>query len=79
MIQGMGVQWALTFLGLLALCFAPLPFLFYFKGKSIRAKSKFAPAPDIEQDKKRDEESGPEEEKTGNEENGNGEEAKKQA
>lgn len=28
-----------------------------FYGKKIRAKSKFAPAPDIEQDKRRDEES----------------------
>ena len=29
---------------------------FYFYGKKIRAKSKFAPAPDIAQDKRRDEE-----------------------
>jgi DHA1 family multidrug resistance protein-like MFS transporter len=36
-----------------------MPFIFYFFGKRIRAKSKFAPAPDLEQDKKRmDEEAG---------------------
>ena len=34
----------------------PMPIVFYIYGKKIRAKSKFAPAPDIEQDKKRDEE-----------------------
>jgi DHA1 family multidrug resistance protein-like MFS transporter len=33
-----------------------MPVVFYIYGKKIRAKSKFAPAPDIEQDKKRDEE-----------------------
>lgn len=34
-----------------------MPVFFYVYGKRIRAKSKFAPAPDIEQDKRRDEES----------------------
>jgi DHA1 family multidrug resistance protein-like MFS transporter len=33
-----------------------MPILFYLYGKKIRGKSKFAPAPDIEQDKRRDEE-----------------------
>jgi len=33
-----------------------MPVVFYIYGKKIRAKSKFAPAPDIEQDKRRDEE-----------------------
>lgn len=33
-----------------------MPILFYIYGKKIRAKSKFAPAPDIQQDKRRDEE-----------------------
>lgn len=33
-----------------------MPFLFYIYGKRIRAKSKFSPAPDIAQDKRRDEE-----------------------
>ncbi|KAK5129381.1 hypothetical protein LTR08_003541 [Meristemomyces frigidus] len=58
MFEGMGIQWACTLLGCVAALFIPMPFLFYYKGKSIRAKSKFAPAPDIEQDKRqRDEES----------------------
>lgn len=34
----------------------PTPFLFYIYGKKIRAKSTFSPAPDIAQDKRRDEE-----------------------
>jgi DHA1 family multidrug resistance protein-like MFS transporter len=34
-----------------------MPVIFYVYGKKIRAKSKFAPAQDIEQEKKRDEES----------------------
>jgi DHA1 family multidrug resistance protein-like MFS transporter len=40
-----------------ALIAVPMPVIFFKYGKKIRAKSKFAPAPDIEQDKKRDEES----------------------
>lgn len=57
MYDGIGINWGMTLLGCLSALFIPVPFLFYFKGKTIRAKSKFAPAPDIEQDKKRDEES----------------------
>ncbi|KAK4635808.1 hypothetical protein CLAFUW4_01085 [Fulvia fulva] len=58
MFEGMGVNFAETLLGCLAACFIPMPFLFYWKGKTIRAKSKFAPAPDIEMEKRqRDEES----------------------
>lgn len=34
----------------------PMPIFFYLYGKKLRAKSKFAPAPDIQQDKRRDEE-----------------------
>lgn len=33
-----------------------MPFIFYKYGKRIRDKSKFAPAPDIAPDKRRDEE-----------------------
>lgn len=47
----------MTLLGCMAALFIPMPFIFYYKGKTIRAKSKFAPAPDIAQDKRRDEES----------------------
>jgi DHA1 family multidrug resistance protein-like MFS transporter len=48
-----------------------MPIFFYLYGKKIRAKSKFAPAPDIQQDKKRDEESVGSEETTANSD-GNG-------
>jgi DHA1 family multidrug resistance protein-like MFS transporter len=57
MFNGMGIQWAATLLGCVALVLVPMPVVFYVFGKRIRAKSKFAPAPDIEQDKRRDEES----------------------
>ncbi|KAH7384002.1 major facilitator superfamily domain-containing protein [Pyrenochaeta sp. MPI-SDFR-AT-0127] len=56
MFEGMGIEWASTLLGCVALVLVPMPVVFYMFGKRIRAKSKFAPAPDIEQDKRRDEE-----------------------
>ena len=43
MIEGMGVQWAGTLLGCVALLLVPLPVIFYMKGAKIRAKSNFAP------------------------------------
>lgn len=57
MFNGMGIQWAATLLGCVALVLVPMPIVFYVFGKRIRAKSKFAPAPDIALDKRRDEES----------------------
>ena len=57
MFEGMGIQWASTLIGCVAVILAPMPIFFYLYGKKIRAKSKFAPAPDIVQDRKRDEES----------------------
>ncbi|KAL5121438.1 hypothetical protein ACEQ8H_000509 [Pleosporales sp. CAS-2024a] len=57
MFDGMGIQWAATLLGCVAAVLVPMPIFFYLYGKKIRAKSKFAPAPDIAQDKRRDEES----------------------
>lgn len=58
MFEGLGINWGETLLGGLAALFIPMPFIFYFMGKKIRAKSKFAPAPDIAQDlRNRDEES----------------------
>ena len=66
MFNGMGVQWASTLIGCVAVLLAPMPIFFYLYGKKIRAKSKFAPAPDIQQDKKRDEESAGSEESTVN-------------
>jgi len=47
MFHGMGVQWASTLIGCVALVLAPLPFLFYKYGARIRARSKFAPAIDL--------------------------------
>jgi len=43
MIEGMGVQWAGTFLGLLGFALVPLPIIFYLKGSKIRERSAFAP------------------------------------
>ncbi|KAF2223058.1 major facilitator superfamily [Elsinoe ampelina] len=43
MINGMGIQWAGTLLGCVALVFAPVPVYFYLRGGKIREKSKFAP------------------------------------
>ena len=57
MFEGIGIEWGMTLLGCVAAIFIPMPFILYRYGKTIRAKSKFAPAPDIEQDKRRDEES----------------------
>lgn len=56
MFDGMGIEWASTLLGCVAVAFIPFPVAMLFYGKKIRAKSKFAPAPDILLDKKRDEE-----------------------
>lgn len=43
MFQGMGIQWAGTLLGCVALLLAPIPFVFYKWGASIRGRSKIAP------------------------------------
>ncbi|KAF4549583.1 MFS-type transporter-like protein 37 [Elsinoe fawcettii] len=43
MIDGMGIQWAGTLLGCVALVFAPVPVYFYLRGAKIREKSQFAP------------------------------------
>ncbi|CAN9147847.1 unnamed protein product [Alternaria alternata] len=57
MFKGMGIQWASTLLGCVAAVLVPMPVVFYLYGKKIRGRSTFAPAPDIAQDKRRDEES----------------------
>ncbi|KHN97770.1 major facilitator superfamily [Metarhizium album ARSEF 1941] len=43
MFQGMGIQWAATLLGCVAVVLAPLPFVFYKYGSRIRARSAYAP------------------------------------
>ena len=41
--DNMGIQWASTLLGCLAAILVPIPVIFYFFGKRLRMKSKFAP------------------------------------
>lgn len=43
MFEGMGIQWASTLLGCVALVLAPIPFIFYKYGAKIRSKSAYAP------------------------------------
>ena len=43
MFEGMGIQWAATLLGCVAIVLAPIPFIFYKYGPKIRAKSAYAP------------------------------------
>nr|POE47353.1 putative transporter [Quercus suber] len=43
MIEGMGVQWAGTLLGCVALLLVPVPLYFYLRGAKIRERSSFAP------------------------------------
>ncbi|KAF1991736.1 MFS transporter [Aulographum hederae CBS 113979] len=43
MFHNLGIQWAGTLLGCLALVCVPIPILFYFFGAKLRQKSKFAP------------------------------------
>jgi DHA1 family multidrug resistance protein-like MFS transporter len=56
MYEGIGINYGNTLIGAIAVVLVPLPFIFSFFGKKIRARSTFAPTPDIEQEKKRDEE-----------------------
>lgn len=43
MFEGMGIQWASTLLGCIAVVLAPIPFIFYKYGAQIRARSAYAP------------------------------------
>ena len=43
MFKAMGVNWAGTMLGFVALALVPIPVVFWKYGARIRAKSKFAP------------------------------------
>jgi DHA1 family multidrug resistance protein-like MFS transporter len=42
MFAGLGVQWASSLLGFIAIALVPIPVLFYLFGSQIRAKSRFA-------------------------------------
>ena len=48
MFNGLGVNWASSLLGFVALALAPSPLLFYAYGEKIRKWSRFAPAKDNE-------------------------------
>jgi DHA1 family multidrug resistance protein-like MFS transporter len=43
MFDGMGIQWAATLLGCVAVVLIPIPFVFYFYGARIRERSAYAP------------------------------------
>jgi MFS transporter, DHA1 family, multidrug resistance protein len=45
MFRAMGVNWANTMLGCVALVLVPIPLIFIKYGARIRTKSKFAPTP----------------------------------
>jgi hypothetical protein len=47
MFVNLGINWAATLLGSIALLLAPMPFLFYKYGSRIRTKSSFAPCIDL--------------------------------
>jgi MFS transporter, DHA1 family, multidrug resistance protein len=47
MFLNLGINWAATLLGGIALLLAPIPFLFYKYGPRIRTKSSFAPCIDL--------------------------------
>jgi hypothetical protein len=47
MFLNLGINWAATLLGGIALVLAPMPFLFYRYGSRIRTKSSFAPCMDL--------------------------------
>ncbi|KAF8191270.1 MFS polyamine transporter [Pholiota molesta] len=47
MFTNLGVNWACTLIGLLALLFVPCPFLFYKYGPQIRMRSTFSPCMDL--------------------------------
>jgi DHA1 family multidrug resistance protein-like MFS transporter len=42
MFAGLGVEWASSLLGFIAVALVPIPVLFYIFGPRIRAKSSFA-------------------------------------
>ncbi|KAL9942380.1 hypothetical protein D7B24_005793 [Verticillium nonalfalfae] len=43
MFEGMGIEWASTLLGCIAVVLAPIPLIFWLYGHKIRAKSAYAP------------------------------------
>ena len=60
MFDNLGIEWAATLLGCIAAICVPIPVCFYFFGKKLRQRSKFAPTMAIR--KPTDEETASEEE-----------------
>ncbi|KAF7883680.1 uncharacterized protein EAF02_005600 [Botrytis sinoallii] len=58
MFKAMGVNWAGTLLGCVALVLVPIPVCFYMYGEKLRAKSKFAPIYPTQQAPRDEEEGG---------------------
>ena len=56
MFHNLGVEWAGSLLGFLALAFMPIPFLFYIYGPKLRKLSKYAPTDDKTMMRKPDDE-----------------------
>ena len=48
MFDNLGIEWAATLLGCIAALCVPIPICFYFFGKKLRQKSKFAPTMKIQ-------------------------------
>jgi DHA1 family multidrug resistance protein-like MFS transporter len=57
MFRNLGVDWAGSLLGFLAIAFLPIPFLFYIFGERLRKMSKYAPTDMGKNSKQDDEES----------------------
>lgn len=53
MFDNLGVNWAGSLLGFLAIAFLPIPFLFYIFGERLRKNSRYAPT-DLGATKKKD-------------------------
>ncbi|RHZ46920.1 uncharacterized protein CDV56_103490 [Aspergillus thermomutatus] len=49
MFNNMGIQWAATLLGCVATALVPIPVMFYFYGKRLRRKSRFAPTLELDE------------------------------
>lgn len=47
---GLGIRYSMTFLGCFAALFMPMPFILYRYGDRIRARSKFAPTPQVDKE-----------------------------
>jgi DHA1 family multidrug resistance protein-like MFS transporter len=70
MFKSLGVQWAGTLLGCVALCLVPIPICFFVYGERIRRKSSFAPTKPLPSEEDTDQPVVSDVEKTGTRVNG---------